>query len=67
MAVGFLAPTHVPIRLHLSDYRASLASVCMMSVHPFRNTPTGITVKVGPQRDPSEPAVIAHWRADPIV
>jgi hypothetical protein len=23
--------------------------------------------RVGPQRDPSEPAVIAHWRADPIV
>jgi hypothetical protein len=32
--VGFLAPTHVPIRVHLSDYRASLASVCM--VHGVR-------------------------------
>jgi hypothetical protein len=36
-------------------------------VHLFRNIPTGLTLKVGPQRDPSEPAVIAHWRADPIV
>jgi hypothetical protein len=28
---------------------------------------TGQHRRVGPQRDPSEPAVIAHWRADPIV
>jgi hypothetical protein len=45
MAVGFLAPTHVPIRVHLSNYRASLASVCMVSVHLFRNAPTGATPK----------------------
>jgi hypothetical protein len=65
MAVGFLAPTHVPIRVHLSDYRASLASVCMVSVHSVRMHRPGQHRRVGRQRDPSEPAVIAHWVADP--
>jgi hypothetical protein len=66
MAVGFLAPTHVPIRL-VSDCRACFASASIASsFHSSPNAPTGIAVKVGPQRDPSEPAVIAHWGADPI-
>jgi hypothetical protein len=44
MAVGFLAPTHVPIRV-VSDHRACFASASIASVHLFRNAPTGATPK----------------------
>jgi hypothetical protein len=54
---GCICPTTEPV--------SQACAWCMVSVHPFRNTPTGITVKVSPQRDLSEPAVIAHWGADP--
>jgi hypothetical protein len=45
MAVGFLAPTHVPIRL-VPDCRACFASVSMVSAHLFRNAPTGVCLSI---------------------
>jgi hypothetical protein len=59
MAVGFLAPTHVPIRVHLSDYRASLARACM--VHGVRPPFSTYTDRVN-----TEGSVRRGTRASPL-
>jgi hypothetical protein len=51
IAAGTLAPPHTPVRV-VSDYRACFASASMASVHPFRNTPTGVAVKGRFRGDP---------------
>jgi hypothetical protein len=52
---GYICPTTEPVSrarpLHLSTF--------------FEIHRPGQHRRVGPQRDPSEPAVIAHWGADP--